>query len=254
MTNISAAQVKALRDRTGVAMMACKKALAEAEGDEEKAIEILRKRGEAKAGEKADREMGEGLIAISGKAIVKVLCETDFVARNEKFVAFVNEIADKANEGGAEAAKGFFEEVKTDKIQEIGENLTLAGVEVVEDGDTVAGYVHSNGKLGTLVALAGGTEDMARDVAMHATAMDPICANPEEVPAELIEKEKEIARVQLVAEGKPEQIIDKIIEGKVNKFCADRALASQAFVKDPSQTVAQFLGDAKLVKFLRLSI
>ncbi|MDH3324297.1 MAG: translation elongation factor Ts [Candidatus Peregrinibacteria bacterium] len=254
MTNISAAQVKALRDRTNVAMMACKKALMEADGDEEKAVEILRKRGEAKAGEKSTRETAEGLVAISGRAIVKVLCETDFVAKNEKFVAFVNEIVEKADKDGAEVAKEFFESVKTDKIQAIGENIALEDVIVITEGSVVGGYIHSNGKLGTIVALDGGDDEKARDVAMHATAMDPICANPEEVPAELIEKEKEIALVQLKNEGKPEQIIDKIIEGKVKKFCAERALTSQAFVKDPSQSVAEYLGEAKLVKFVRVTV
>ncbi len=251
---ITAQQVKELRDRTGVAMMACKKALTETDGDIEKAIEVLRKRGESKASAKSDRSTSEGRVAISGKAIVKILCETDFVGKNENFVAFVQDVADKASADGADAAKEFFESIKTDKIQEIGENIVLESVELLENSDVVSGYVHTNGKIGVLVALDGGTEEQAKDLAMHAAAMNPICANPEDVSADLIEKEKVIAREQLINEGKPENIIDKIIVGKINKFCAEKALTSQSFVKDPSMTVAEYLGDAKLVKFVRVSV
>ena len=251
---ITAQQVKELRDRTGVAMMACKKALTETDGDIDKAIEVLRKKGAAKASSKADRSTSEGRIAVSGRAIVKVLCETDFVGKNDKFVAFAQEIADKASADGVEGAKELFESVKTDKIQEIGENIVLESMELLEGGTVVSAYVHTNGKIGVLVALEGGTEQQAKDLAMHAAAMNPICANPEDVDQTLIEKEKEIAKEQLQNEGKPENIIDKIIEGKIKKFCAERALTSQSFVKDPSMTVAQYLGDAKLVRFIRLAV
>jgi elongation factor Ts len=251
---VTAAQVKELRDKTGVAMMACKTALEESNGNLEQAIEILRKRGESKAASKSDRSTGEGAIAVSGRAMAKLLCETDFVARNDNFVSFVEELAHKAEKEGVAAAKAYFESVKTDKIQAIGENIVLDAVEVVEGGSIVGGYVHSNRKVATVVVLEGGTEEQARDVAMHATAMDPLVANPEDVPADAIAKEKEFAREQLIAEGKPAQIIDKILDGKVQKFCADRALSSQPFVKNPEQTVAQFLGSAKLVKFVRLAV
>ncbi len=251
---ITAQQVKELRDRTGVAMMACKKALTETDGDIDKAIEILRKKGAAKASDKADRSTSEGRVAISGRAIVKILCETDFVGKNDKFISFVQEIADKASTDGVSAAKDLFESIKTDKIQEIGENIVLESIEVLEGGDIVDGYIHTNGKIGVLIALDGGTNEQAKDLAMHAAAMNPICANPEDVDKDLIEKEKEIAKEQLQNEGKPENIIDKIIEGKIKKFCAERALTSQSFVKDPSMTVSQYLGNAKLVKFIRVSI
>lgn len=251
---VTAKDVQALRKRTGVGMMACKKALTEANGDMDLAIELLRKRGEAKAGSKAERETNEGGVAISGRAIIAVHCETDFVARNENFVAMIQAIADKANEGGAAAAKEYFESVKTDKMQEMGENLKLATVEVLSEGDAVAGYVHNNKKIGVLVALNGGTEEHARDVAMHAAAMDPLVANPEDVPADAIEAEVAIYKEQLTAEGKPEAILDKIIKGKVQKFCADRALTSQTFVKDPSKTVQEFLGDARVARFVRFSV
>ncbi|MCF7846886.1 MAG: translation elongation factor Ts [Candidatus Gracilibacteria bacterium] len=251
---ISAADVKTLREQTGVGMLACKKALEESNGDREKAVELLRKRGEAKAASKADRSTSEGGIGIAGRAMIKLLCETDFVARNEKFVALTEELAQKAEAESADAAKKHFESIKTDKIQEIGENMSLDAVEVVEGGDTVGSYLHTNRKVGTIVVLDGGNEEQARDVAMHATAMNPLVANPEDVPEEILAKEREIAREQLLGEGKPEQILDKIIEGKMKKFCAERALASQAFVKDPEQTVAQYLGDAKIVKFVRMAV
>lgn len=253
MAEVSAQLVKELRDRTNVGMMACKKALEEANGNMDEAIELLRKRGEAKAGDKADRSTGEGIIALSGNALVKINCETDFVARNEDFVAFVQSIADKAAAEGKEAAEAEFEAHKTDKMQAIGENLVLGGIEML-DGAVVGGYVHSNGKLAALVATESGDEAKAKDVAMHVVAMDPLVAFPTEVPAELIEKEREIAREQLVAEGKPEQIMDKIIEGKINKFCAERALTKQAFVKDPSMTVEDYLGADKLTAFIRMAV
>ena len=250
---ISAADVKILRQRTSVGMLACKNALEEANGDMDAAIELLRKRGEAKAASKAERATAEGAIAMSGKAIVKVLCETDFVARNEGFVAFVEEIAAKADTEGGDAAKAYFESVKTDKMQEIGENLILEQVEVITEGSVVSGYVHSNRKVAAMIALDGSDEEHARDAAMHATAMAPMVATPEEVDADLIENEKRIAREELLAAGKPEKILDKIIEGKIKKFCADRALTSQAFVKNPEQTVGEYLG-ANVVAYVRLVV
>ncbi len=254
MTQITVQLVKELRDKTGVGMMACKKALGESDGDIDKAIEILRKRGEAKAGEKAGRSTSEGLITISGRAIIKLLCETDFVARNEDFQTFAKTLADATDAKGADGAKQLFESQKTDKIQAIGENINLEEVQILKDGNTIGGYVHSNGKMGALIALEGGTEEQAKDLAMHTVAMNPSVANPEDVPAEEIAKEKDIYRDQMKNEGKPDNIIEKIIEGKVKKFCAERAMTSQAFVKDSSQTIAEYLGDAKLVSFIRLEV
>lgn len=246
---VSAQDVKQLRDKTGVGMMACRKALEEAHGDLEKAIEILRKRGEMKASDKADREAGEGLVAFFGRTMVKVNCETDFVARNEDFVAFVNAVASK--EDGAQA---FFEQCRTDKMQEVGENLVLGALKKLEGGNVVGGYVHSNGKMGALIALEGGTAEQARDIAMHVTAMNPAVMNPSEMPAEELEKERALAVEILKKEGKPENIIDKIVEGKLNKFAAERALTSQPFVKDGSMTVQQYLGDAKVVAMIREAV
>lgn len=251
---VTAQQTKELRDRTGVGMLTCMKALEEANGDMDKAVDILRKKGEAKAESKASRETAEGRVAISGRAMIKLLCETDFVAKNEKFQTLVDELVKKTEEEGVEKAREYFDSAQKEYVQSIGENMKLEQAEIVEGGSVVGSYVHSNGKLGAVVLLDGGTEEQAKDVAMHAVAMNPLVANPENVPAENIAKEKEIYVDQLKAEGKPEAIIEKIIEGKVKKYCVDRALSSQPFVKDPSQTVAQYLGDAKLVKFVRYEV
>lgn len=251
---ITAQMVKELRDRTGVAMMACKKALEETKGDMEEAIVVLRKRGVAKAVDKADRSTSEGVVAISGRSMVKLLCETDFVGKNEKFIEFAAALAEKAESAGVQVAQAHFDEMKTDKIQEIGENIVLDSIVQIEGGNTVAGYVHSNGKIGVLVALEGGSEDHAKDVAMHAAAMDPLVANPADVSTDLIEKEMEIAKAQLLEAGKPANIIENILAGKAKKFCAERALTSQPFVKDPSVTVQEYLGNATLVSFVRVSI
>lgn len=249
---VTAQDAMELRKQTGVGMMACRKALEEANGDKEKAIEILRKKGAAKAASKADRTMSEGRVAMKGNSMIMLYCETDFVAKNEMFQELVQSLIDKADSDGAEAAKEHFESIKADQIAKIGENMDFEAVSV--EGDVIGKYLHTNEKVGCLVVLDGGTEDAARDVAMHAAAMNPLVANPEDVPAEILEKEKDIYREQLLAEGKPEKIIDNIIAGKVKKFCAERALASQPFVKDPSQTVDEYLGDAKIVKFVRFGI
>jgi len=254
MADISLSKIQELRSKTGVGMMTCKKALIDADGDIEKAIDVLRKEGAIKAAKKSDRSTGEGIVAISGRTILTILCETDFVARNEKFVSFANEIVEKAEKDGIDSATEFFESVKTDKIQEIGENIVLQKLENIKGGNVVGDYVHSNNKVGAIVVLEGGNEEMAHDVAMHAVAMNPSVANPDEVPEAEIAKEKEIYLEQLKVEGKPEQIMEKIIAGKVKKFCADRALSSQMFVKDPQVTVAEFLGNAKLIKFVRAEV
>lgn len=251
---VTAQQVKELRQSTGAGLMACKKALEETNGDMEAAVDVLRKKGAAKAAKKSDRSTGEGSIVVSGRAIAKILCETDFVGKNEQFVALVKEIADKASADGAEAAKAYFEEIKGDKIQALGENLVLDLVEVYEGGNIAGSYVHGNGKVAALVLLDGGTEEMARDVAMHATAMNPDVANPEDVDQAAVDKEMATAKEELLAARKPEAILDKILAGKENKFRAERALASQPFVKNPDQTVAEYLGDAKLVKFVRVAV
>jgi elongation factor Ts len=246
---ITAAQVHELRKKTGVGMMACKKALTEAEGDMDQAIDLLRKRGESKASSKADRATSEGGVGIAGRAAVAIACETDFVALNDNYKAMLQEVADKTAAEGVEAGKAHWESIRTDKMQEMGENLVLSAIDVLEGGSVVGSYVHSNRKIGTVVVLDGGTEEQARDLAMHATAMMPSVANPEDVPMAEIEKEISIYKEQLAAEGKPENIMEKILSGKVRKYRADRALTSQTFVKDSTKTVQEYLGATKVVAF-----
>lgn len=256
MAEISAKSVMDLRNKLGISMMDCKKALVEADGNEELAIEILRKKGIAKASAKADRETAEGTVVIAGKAYVKLLCETDFVARNEGFVAFANEIANTANKEGEDAAKLFFEEAKAEKMTQMGENLVLAEVGVLE-GDIVGGYVHSNKKVGTIIALNGGGDIfLLADLGMHATAMKPVVISGTEISDDLVAKEKDIWLTQLREEGKPENIIEGIMKGKESKFRSEGAFLDQDFVKDPSKKVKDLLKavNATMLKFVRVEI
>jgi elongation factor Ts len=217
MATISASAVMELRKKMGVSMMECKKALVEAEGDEAKAIELLRQKGAAKADKKSDRETNEGAVIISGNAYAKVLCETDFVARNDDFVAFVTELAKTTAEKGEDAAKEYFESVKADKMAQLGENLVFDACGVVE-GDIVSGYVHSNKKIATLVALKGGSEDLARDLGMHIVGMSPTVITWKDVDAQVANKETE-SRIAAVKEeniererlGKPLKNIPQFI-------------------------------------------
>lgn len=254
--DISAKQVMELRNKTGVSMMAVKKALVEAEGDEEKAVEILRKRGEAKSADKADRETGEGGVGMKiegGKGVmVAVKCETDFVARNDDFKALLQQVADNYFDKG-DAAKEENQEIVSQAVNTLGENIQIAGYNMVE-APTVGGYVHTNGKIGVIIGLTAATEDHAKDVAMHAAAMNPMVVSPDEVTDELVAKEKEIWAEQLQQEGKPADIVENIMKGKEKKFREEGALISQPFVKDSSMTVGQYLGDANVTEYVRAVI
>jgi len=254
--DISAKAVMDLRNKTGVSMMAVKKALVEAGGDEEKAIEILRKRGEAKSAEKSDRETGEGAVAISiqgNKACIAALrCETDFVARNDDFVKLAQDVADKYLEKG-EAAQEENESMVREAVNTLGENIQI-GEYVLVNAPVIGGYVHSNRKIGVLIGLSGGSEDKAKDVAMHAAAMNPLVKNPTEVSDELVAKEREIWVEQLKNEGKPENIMDNILKGKEKKFREESALTAQVFVKDNNVTVGQFLEGAEVAEYVRIKI
>jgi len=255
--NISASAIASLRARTGVSISACKEALEEAGGDEEKAIELLRKRGLSQAAKKAAREQAEGLafLAEEGNAIAIVLlrCETDFVARDDNFQATGKEIASALLKDGEAAAKAKAESLIPELVQKLGENITLGEMHLV-DGATTGSYLHSNAKIAVAIALEGGSKEHARDVAMHAAALSPKVVSPEEVTNDLVEKEKEIWKEQLAKEGKPEAMWDKIMMGKEKKFREESALLKQAFVKDPSQTIEQYLGDAKVTKYVRVSV
>lgn len=254
--SITASQVNSLRQRTGVSMMQCKKALEESGGDEEKAIEILRKKGAAKAAEKADRVTSEGVVITktdgNKAAMVKLLCETDFVAKNEDFRKIAENAADVALKEGAEAAKKSQEQPMKDLFTKLGENMSME-VKVME-GEGIGDYVHSNCKIGTLVSLKSPDAEKARDVAMQIAAMNPQVINPEDVSDDDVAKEKEIWKEQLKKEGKPEEIIDKIMMGKEKKFREENALMKQAFVKDGDKTVEQYLEGNTVVEFHRMAI
>lgn len=254
---ITAQQVNELRQKTGVSMMACKKALVEADGNMEAAIDILRKKGEAKAGQKAERATKEGVVQIAKEgnkaALASVFCETDFVARNEELVALVKDIAQKAVSEGEGSAKSFAETGLKELFNKLGENLQLGELQIIE-GPVVGSYVHSNNKLAAVVVLDGGEEEIATDLAMHVTAMNPQVIDPSEVSDEMVAKEKEVWTEQLKNEGKPENIIEKILIGKETKFREESALIKQPFVKDGEKTVEQLLDGGKVVSFERVAI
>ncbi len=253
---ITAQQVNDLRQRTGVSMMACKRALEEAKGDEEKAIELLRKRGEAKAVEKAGRETKEGVIITEVRgdkaAIVKLTCETDFVAKNEEFRAVAKKACDIALKEGSAAALEKSQPLIKELFAKLGENMNL-DVEVME-GEGIGDYVHSNSKIGVVVRLKSADGQKSKDVAMHIAAMNPQVVHPHEISDEMVAKEKDIWKAQLTREGKPEAMHDKIMTGKEKKFREEHALLKQSFVKDGNQTVEQYLSGNTVVEFKRMSI
>ena len=255
--SISASAVSSLRARTGVSILAVKQALEEAQGDEEKAIEILRKRGLSQAAKKADREQSEGAIFVastpSKAALVLLKCETDFVARDSGFQAMGKELAETLLKGGSDGLKKLAEEKIPAAVQKLGENISVSE-SICVDAAIIGTYVHSNAKIGVIIGLDGGTTEAARDVAMHAAAMNPMYTTADEVPAASVEKEKEIWREQLKRDGKPEAMFDKIMLGKEKKCREENALVKQQFVKDNSKTVEQFLGSAKVVSYMRVAI
>jgi len=253
---ITAAQVNDLRQRTGISMMACKKALEEAGGDEEKAIDILRKKGAAKAVEKADRATKEGIVMTKVKddkaVIVKLSCETDFVAKNEEFVAIAKKAVETALKSGVEAAKTEADPVIKALFTKLGENMGI-DVSVIE-GEGVGEYIHTNSKVGTIVKLSSKDAVKARDVAMHITAMNPVVVSPEDLPEDVVIKEREIWTEQLKNEGKPEEMIGRIMIGKEKKFREESALIKQTFVKDGEKTVEQYLEGNSVKSFVRMAI
>lgn len=251
-------QIKDLREATGVSMMSCKKALEEAKGDLDKAVEILRKKGEAKAVERIGRKTSQGAVVVKTKdnkaAMVELLCETDFVSRGEDFLALADKLADQLLAEEIKPSDRDIPEVK-DAVLKFGENIQIGDMCVCE-GKTLGNYVHSNKKIGVIVSLKGGSPELAKDIAMHTAATNPLFKFPEEVSADLIKKEKEIWAEQLKNEGKPEAIIEKIMMGKEKKFREENALIKQMFVKDPEKNIEQLLksADAALENFVRFGI
>ena len=261
---ISAAQVKALREKTGAGMMDCKKALVESGGDEEKAVMYLREKGLSKAAKKAGRATSEGLVtpyvSEDGKTAVisELLCETDFVAKGDDFKAFAAALSEKIADldvtaGSADDLPSEVADV-TDLIAKLGENMGVGRFAKIATDGVLGVYVHTNNKLGVIVELTGGDTELAKDVAMHVAAMNPQCISPEELPADVLEKEKALYMKQAMDEGKPENIAEKIVSGRLNKFYAEVCLIEQAFIKEDKKKVKDILGGATVAKFYRLAL
>lgn len=244
--SVSIDQIKQLRDATGVSMTACKTALEEANGDFDGAVDLLRKKGEAKAVDKSSRSTAQGAvfskISVDKAAMVLLGCETDFVAISDDFIALGNLVADKVLNGEITDKNADVAEIK-DAVLKLGENIQIGDLILIE-GSVNGSYIHSNKKIGVLVALGGGNEEVARDIAMHIAATNPEVIDPNEVSEASVAREKAIWADQLAQEGKPSEIMEKIMMGKEKKFREDNALIKQQFVKDPEKTVEQLLSDA----------
>ncbi|HMW70878.1 MAG TPA: translation elongation factor Ts [Cellvibrionaceae bacterium] len=265
--SISTNVVKELRERTGLGMMECKKALEASGGDIELAIENLRKVSGLKAAKKAGRTAAEGIVAIkvaadnSSGLVLEVNSETDFVARDENFLNFANSVLTKAFEGKqtdiAALMDGDLEAARQALVQKVGENISVRRATIVGSAGAVVGaYVHSNNRIAVLVELAGGSAELAKDVAMHVAASSPQVVNPDDMAAEIIEKEKEIIRAQPDMAGKPAEIVEKMMGGRISKFLKEVSLVEQPFVKDPEVTVGNLVkkAGAKVVRFVRFEV
>ena len=266
--NITADTVKQLRERTGAGMMECKKALVETKGDLDAAAELMRKSGLAKADKKAARVAAEGTIAVhrsgASAAMIEVNCETDFVARSEEFQAFARDVAHAALEHPAPSVAALvqltvggatLEERRRALIAKIGENIAVRRFVRVSAPGALGDYLHGT-RIGSLVALEGGSESLARDLAMHVAAINPAYVDASAVPAEVLDKEREILTEQTKGEKKPPEIIAKMVEGRLRKYLAEITLLGQPFVKDPDMTVEKLLkkSGARVVEFVRYEV
>jgi len=267
---ISASMVKELRERTGAGMMECKKALTESSGDLDLAVENMRKAGLAKADKKAGRVAAEGRIAVEqagdAVAMVEVNCETDFVANGDEFGAFAAAVAKAvltaaptSLEALNDAKLGSGETLDTARrnlVAKIGENIAVRRMERYQtSGGVIGAYLHGT-RIGVIVELKGGTPALAKDIAMHVAASRPLCVRPEQVPAELLDKEREIIRAQSADSKKPEAIIEKMVEGRLKKYLAEVTLLGQPFIKDPDLTVEKLLAKsgAEVLRFARFGV
>ena len=268
MAQITAALVKELREITGAGMMDCKKALVECEGDKDKAIDYLREKGIAKAAKKAGRIASEGVVAAAsdGKTacIVLINSETDFVAKNENFLALVKKIAEHivackpADMDALNASQmdgKTVAEVMTEAVASIGEKLSLRRFEVytTEDGQ-LATYIHMGGKIGVIVELSGGDATLGKDVAMQIAAAKPQCIGREDVDQEALAHEREVLRKQALEEGKPEKIVEKMVDGRINKYYKEVCLVEQEFVKDSDKTIKDILAGVEVRRFARFEM
>jgi elongation factor Ts len=266
---ISASIVKELRERTGAGMMECKKALVEAKGDLDAAAEVLRISGQAKADKKASRVAAEGRVVVAqegGEAvIVEINSETDFVAKDENFIAFTDAVAASAlqsttNDVAELAAQklgggGTIEAARTELIAKVGENISLRRIARVKSDGVIASYTHG-ARIGAVVALHGGDAELARDIAMHVAATNPQCVDESGVPADVLETERRIETEKAQGSGKPAEIIEKMVAGRINKFLKEITLVGQPFVKDPDISVGKLLAaaNAKVTTFVRFEV
>ena len=267
--SVSASMVKELRERTGAGMMECKKALVEANGDMEAAAELLRKSGQAKADKKSGRVAADGRIVIKASGpravVVEVNSETDFVAKDENFVAFAEAVADTALSSGTTDVEAFANEsladgrsvetARTDLVTKIGENISVRRISVIESDGPIGHYTHG-AKIGAVVALQGGDEALARDLAMHVAAINPTCVDENGVPAETLEREKRIFAEQAAESGKPPEIVEKMVSGRLQKFLKEITLVGQPFVKDDKISVGKLLegAGASVASFVRFEV
>ena len=264
---MSAALVKELRERTGLGLLECKRALASVGGDVELAIEELRKSSGMKAAKKAGRTAADGVVSARVAddggfgVLIEVNSETDFVARDESFLAFVKSVVDAAFDARqsdvATLMSGELEATRAALVQKIGENIGVRRIELIDaDSGVVGFYVHSNNRIAVLVKLKGGDQDLAKDVAMHVAAVNPQVVSAADMPEELVAKEKEIFRAQAQESGKSDEIIEKMIGGRVKKFLAENSLLEQSFVKNPDVTVGQLVSDAgaEVTSFVRFEV
>jgi elongation factor Ts len=272
---ISAALVKELRERTGSGMMECKKALVETKGDIDAAVELMRKAGLAKADKRAGRTAAEGLIVIERSpdarraSMAEVNCETDFVSKGDDFRSFAQAVAQRVLRGAPESLDALLNaplhegqsktvnETRQELVGVIGENMNVrryAYYSTDEQG-RIGAYLHGS-RIGVLVEMKNGSEELAKDVAMHVAASKPVCVQAEDVPAELVTSEREIFSAQAAASGKPANIVEKMVEGRIKKFLSEVALVGQPFVKDPNKTVGQLLEEsgATVIRFQRFEV
>jgi len=258
MTEIKAADVKTLRDKTGLGIMECKAALKETRGNLEEAVEYLKINSNLKAEKKASRTAVEGLLLTSSNLMIEVNCETDFVAKDENFKTFCQDVLNYCLDNDLKSIKEIAEDLESERqslVQKVGENVIIRKKESIK-GDNLYSYIHSNGKVGALVSLQHSNEELGKDIAMHVTASNPKFLSPDEVDSETIDKEKLILKAQVEDTDKPFQIIEKMIEGRLNKYLSEISLLKQPFVKDPSISVEKILNDHKnsIIEFSRIEV
>ena len=263
---IKASQVKELRDMTGVAMMECKKALVECSGDIEKALDLLRSNSALKAEKKAARVAADGVLRVhvgdDYSTLIEINSETDFAAKDENFIKFADDVQKFISENKltdiADIQASEVEDKRKALVQTIGENIQLRRLETIENSSEMntGSYVHSDSKLGSIVVISGGDETLAKDIAMHVAAFNPLCLSEADIDPQILEREKAIYMVQAEESGKPKEIMEKMIEGKLKRFLSEVSLLSQNFVKDPEVTIQNLLdsNNAKIESYTRLKV